>query len=359
MLKKMGVKKYQSHETSELELHPGVNVILGDSMAGKTALLRAMRDLMEGCSGLRRRSWSAKPGEMMEIYAVTSEGVEVSLSKNEKSTTYKVGGEEFVGGVSVPEEVTRVLRLTDLNIQKQLEPYFLVCDNPPEIARQVSAIMRIEKVDEWTSELTSRLNSVNKENALLTEQIKQHNKELTQLPDLDVMGKMVAEAEKLEQELAILSASLSGLEQLHFDLEEATAQMGRYSDMLSAEIHITRSESYARRVEALEEKEQLLLELKAEHEALLKEKGFVDFCEPLVGGCEILAMEIQQLSIRERELSRLRQELEQAGNDACLQMDVVGATEQEFVDFLRQTGRCPFCLSSLTVADIGDLLEHI
>ena len=42
MIDKIKIQNYQSHENTELELSPGINVIIGETDRGKTSILRAL-----------------------------------------------------------------------------------------------------------------------------------------------------------------------------------------------------------------------------------------------------------------------------------------------------------------------------
>ena len=42
MLKSLKIRNFESHRNTQLNFHPGVNVIVGESDQGKTAILRAL-----------------------------------------------------------------------------------------------------------------------------------------------------------------------------------------------------------------------------------------------------------------------------------------------------------------------------
>ena len=46
MIQKLNIQNFQSHKDTKLEFHPGVNVIIGQSDSGKTAIIRALRWLI-------------------------------------------------------------------------------------------------------------------------------------------------------------------------------------------------------------------------------------------------------------------------------------------------------------------------
>jgi len=59
MIKYLQIQNFQSHKDSLLEFDPGVNVIVGSSDSGKTAVIRALRWLVwnrPSGDAFRRRS---------------------------------------------------------------------------------------------------------------------------------------------------------------------------------------------------------------------------------------------------------------------------------------------------------------
>ena len=61
MIEYIQLRNFQSHKDSELEFSPGVNVIIGDSDQGKTAIMRAFYWLIFGKpSGDSMRKWNTK-----------------------------------------------------------------------------------------------------------------------------------------------------------------------------------------------------------------------------------------------------------------------------------------------------------
>jgi exonuclease SbcC len=171
MIKKLIIENFQSHEKTELNLDPGVNIITGASQAGKTAILRALYWLLHNRpSGDRIRSNFAKGATKVMIE--TSEGDSIWHVKDDKINSYALGNEVFDKiGRDIPDMVQRALRISELNVQKQLDEPFLVTSSAGEVAKTINRITRLEMVDNWVTDLTQNINSINREKERLEAEI--------------------------------------------------------------------------------------------------------------------------------------------------------------------------------------------
>ncbi len=162
MLNKIKIENFQSHENTEIDLSSGVNIIHGLSQAGKTAIFRALNWVFfNRPSGFHfHSSFATKPYTKVSLLF---DNARISFQKTEKTATYfletKDGYKEFsVVGTSVPEEIQRVLNISEINIANQLDNPFFILNSPGEIGRIFNSITNSEKADEFVSTLTSFIN---------------------------------------------------------------------------------------------------------------------------------------------------------------------------------------------------------
>lgn len=229
MIKKVQIKNFQSHESTELDLVPGINVILGRSQAGKTAMLRGLLWLVTNRpGGLRFRSHFAKkslPTEVRVVLSMKSKNREqqLALSKSPSNkATYSVGKSSFQGfGQGVPKEVQEALNINpDINIHQQLDAPFLITATPSEAARVINKATRLENVGKWLSQLTKLGRSANKEMSLVGDDIKDIKDELSCFDDLDDLEKDVEELGALERDVDSLESAIDLVGELIDDLEQ-------------------------------------------------------------------------------------------------------------------------------------------
>ena len=109
-IKKIELINFQSHSHTEIEFDRGLNVILGNSDAGKTAILRAIKWALYNEP---RGDYFIRQGEKnVSVKIVFSNGVVVERSRTPSKNSYYLldaQGEEmrFEGfGLDVPKEIT-------------------------------------------------------------------------------------------------------------------------------------------------------------------------------------------------------------------------------------------------------------
>lgn len=207
MIHKIDIENFQSHPKTELNLSKGVNVLLGQSDSGKTAIIRALRWLAWNRPGgdAFRSSW----GGETQVKITLDDGKEIIRQKG-KENVYKHDGKEFKAfGADVPEEVQSALQLNDINLQQQLDRPFLLDNSPGEIAQHFNRVAHLEKIDQsrrnveqWLKELTRTVQS--KE-----EQLKEAEESLAEYNYLDKFEVDVEMLENIEKELFNTSSKIN------------------------------------------------------------------------------------------------------------------------------------------------------
>ena len=141
MIKRVALRNFQIHEQTNLEFTEGMNVIAGSSDNGKSSIIRAIRwVVMNRPTGFAFHKHGAKQDTAVVIKFSDEECI--TRDKGEKSS----GGYHYKGNVfaalrtDVPPEIQRALNLSDINIQSQHDPYFLLQDSPGEVAKKLNVV---------------------------------------------------------------------------------------------------------------------------------------------------------------------------------------------------------------------------
>lgn len=235
MIKSVVIVDFQSHKSTELVFSPGVNVVTGQSQSGKTALLRAFE--------LVRKNRPLGTGFIRQGSKGSYVGVEVERERNilsvirykgEDDNYYEISAEGQdpvvlrAFGSDVPKEVRDALNISDVNIQDQLSPYFLVLDSPGQIAQYIRQVAKLGEVDQIVSLITSKVRRSSDALGVLSETIKRTGSEIEELKkidldkieeDIELVCSLEKAKENLSGECVVLCNLVSVLDETNTELE--------------------------------------------------------------------------------------------------------------------------------------------
>jgi len=146
MIKSLKISNFQSHANSELVFTPGVNVIVGASDSGKTAIIRALRWLI----------WDRPNGEAFRSTWGGDTRVEIQVDDNiivrgktkDIPNLYSVNTKVLQAfKTDVPEQVQKYLNVDETNLQQQLDAPFLISSSPGEVASYFNRIAHLDQID--------------------------------------------------------------------------------------------------------------------------------------------------------------------------------------------------------------------
>lgn len=146
MIKSIHIKNYQSHADTELEFHPGVNVLVGSSDSGKSAIFRAMTWAMTNRPlGNAFCRWGTKK---TQVDLIVNPDITIGRTKSKSENNYLFQGRELLAGTEVPEDIQRTLKIDpQINIQQQISAPFLLSSSPGEVAAFFNDIAGLSDID--------------------------------------------------------------------------------------------------------------------------------------------------------------------------------------------------------------------
>jgi exonuclease SbcC len=222
MITKLSVQNFQSHANTHIDFVPGINVIVGSSDAGKSALLRAIRWIIFnrplGTNIIRQGT------EECEVELQTSSGVVKKYKGRENY--YEVNSEIFRAcGNSVPDTVKTVIDITDINCLGQFDGYYLVFESSGEIAKELNKALNIDLIDMCVSSCNS---SIREYNSLIKTQTKQQEvltSELDKYKDLTTIELSIDKYLQKADALILKRTNLTKLETLLTDIVNTKAAL--------------------------------------------------------------------------------------------------------------------------------------
>ncbi len=163
MLNKLTIHNIQSHKHTVLRFTSGINALTGSSDSGKSSVVRAFRWLIEN-----------KPSRdsIKSNFAIDDESFSVKASFFDNRTVERKKSSTFNGYIidddvknpyealhtNVPSEVTKVLGLTDVNMQEQHTPYFLLQNTAGQVAAKFNKVIGLDAMDLCLSKAVKAVN---------------------------------------------------------------------------------------------------------------------------------------------------------------------------------------------------------
>lgn len=246
MLKSIEVQNFQSHKSTLLNLTEGVNIIVGNSDSGKTAIIRALNKLI----------WNRPLGNDFQSYwggntlitVETMEGNTVMLEITEggKVKRYTLNGTDFKAfGTDVPEEIKSCLNLSEINLQAQFDRPFLLDSAPGEVATHFNKIAHLDQIDKAIQKVNSWVYNLqqlighepekNKPATGLIRELKTLEEQLEAFPDLNKMEVEIEVLEGLKESQQNKINTLSKLKSIIKNITVTEQQIKSKSEILQHE----------------------------------------------------------------------------------------------------------------------------
>lgn len=168
------ILNFQSHANTKLDFDEGVNVIIGPSDSGKTAVIRALKWIFfnepSGTDIIKKGEDSAK------VTLKLNTGFKIIRGRSKSKNYYEIISPEnetqrFEGfGVNVPQEIINLTGINkidlgnmkkSLNIAEQLESPFLITDSPSIKANALGKLAGVDIIDKALGNLSKDIYEIN------------------------------------------------------------------------------------------------------------------------------------------------------------------------------------------------------
>jgi exonuclease SbcC len=262
-IKRLKIKNFQSHRDTTLDFDGGINVIVGDTDVGKSAIIRAIRWVMRN-KPLGQAFWNRTALEAGEDcfvgLAVDIDGKEIKIlrRRDPSANFYKLITDEtyeFTAfGSEVPDEVQKIVGspvafshdlLYDFNISPQIESPFLVAENPRAFALVIGKLTGIDVLDvadnlirTATRETANRVKAIQNEQAII-----QHELDATCDPSQAIL--LLAKVQDHQSSLAYgqqllenLTAFVATIDKLSALKESTEAQLRKLTPLLDETVRL-------------------------------------------------------------------------------------------------------------------------
>ena len=229
MIENINIQNYQSHENTDMDFDPGVNVIIGLSDTGKSAIIRALKWVFfnRPLGDAYRSKWG---GDTSVTLSINNNKITRERSKKD-GNVYKLNSMVFKAmSTGVPDEIVDAVKINALNLQSQIDPHFLFSNTPGEVASHINQITGLHKIDTGLHNLKKGLDSFNKKEIIQKEDIEKFENERDILaPVIPIMEADILLADKLNNEVNQKKEKITTLERIIKNAEKTQNGINEYN----------------------------------------------------------------------------------------------------------------------------------
>lgn len=157
VLTRARIRNFQSHPDTAVDFAPGINAFIGESDQGKSAVLRGLLWAVDNrpSGDAIVSDWARdEKGVLTDECSVTVESDAGTLRriKTKGRNGYDVNGLKLDAiRTGVPTEVASFFGIESVNVQRQLDPPFLLADSGGARARFFNQLIKLEEIDQTMS----------------------------------------------------------------------------------------------------------------------------------------------------------------------------------------------------------------
>jgi exonuclease SbcC len=233
MISALKITNFQSHKKSIISFGPHVNVIIGRSDSGKTAIIRALRWLIQNRpTGFSFKSDFSDPDDSTEVELTFSDGTRIGRGKTTNDNFYWLDDEVWESfGVDVPDRIKQILNFGPYNIQYQMDRPFLLAETPGNAAQIINKALNLNIIDDIFTKLNRQSYDLKATIKNVTMELEQISGKLSQYEYLPKLADMVNHMQVILADLTHTVNELDSLKGMVSDLQEVLKQYHRFDGL--------------------------------------------------------------------------------------------------------------------------------
>lgn len=247
MIEQLEIKNFQSHKSSLLNFHPGVNTIIGTSDHGKSAVFRALnfvfKNKPDGTAFISHWCKNDKGNytDNTEV-SVKVDGHEIKRVKGKENEYYLDGEKLTAFNRDVPESVAELLNMDDINIQHQANNFFLLDMSSGKVAEEFNRLVNLDVIDISLSNVNGLLRKTKSEIDVTEKEIVKHTEALESFGFLESMEKDVDKFIVLQETIDKQNIRHDRLADILDAIDGCSIKIGAVSKILPAEKELKKLE---------------------------------------------------------------------------------------------------------------------
>lgn len=200
MITKITVKNWQRHKKLELDLGR-VTTIIGPTNAGKSALLRALAWVAVGniAGFVPKAKKMLRHGTKRTTVSMEIGKHKISRSKGDVNN-YVVNGTKLKAfGQRIPDEVSQIFNVNDLNFQKQVGLPFWFAESPGQLSKAMNKIVDLSVIDDTLKNLGRMMSKSKAKHEALSDELKVTREKRSLLSDIAEIDEFLQSVERYEK----------------------------------------------------------------------------------------------------------------------------------------------------------------
>lgn len=345
-IKSLKLFNFESHKATSLDFDPGVNIITGLSGHGKSGIIRGFNWVISNSpSGESMISYSSE-GICSSgiVFREDDKGITRSRGKKENQYYLTETNETFKAlRGKVPEKVSTLANMDEVNVQRQKDFYFMLMDSPGQVAKMFNKVSGLEELDIALSTINLMYREKKKEFDSLVIRSEDLDQRLIDLnwinkADFDFIKieTLTDTVEEIEEEITTIENLLVSISQIQNEIDSCgdTSAIPRIDDIFSKEEECNDNEEEIENLEKLlEDYSQLKNHIK---NIRLPEKGRINDLEALRQSNEDIKDEIS-------EIYSLIQNIGIYKADITDTEETINIYQDNYNQILQDLGECPIC----------------
>jgi DNA repair protein SbcC/Rad50 len=220
---------FECHKGTEIEFSPGITAICGVNDSGKSSLNRALRWVV--CNTPTGDGYLPWWGGGAEVI-LTADSGEITRGRHKADNYYKVGETVLRAmGRSVPDEVFQMTKVTPLNIQKQVDQYYILNESPGATAKLINEIAGISESDDAIKLVSQVIRDLTGKIEAKKETIKEKSTLAKSLSWTTEAKEDINQIENVSYNLTTTQAELRGMESLYSELDKIQDYLLMFEDL--------------------------------------------------------------------------------------------------------------------------------
>jgi exonuclease SbcC len=350
MIKSMHIKNFQSHKETTLHFHPGINAIIGPSNNGKSAIQRAFNWVFKnkplGLSFVSywNRDKNGNPKVATSV-CVEMDEEEVQRVRDKEFNGYRIyRGDELLvkldGGTEVPEAVLSRLHMSDVNVQNQTDPHFLLSTGAGEVARFFNRIVRLDFIDKLLSTTESRKRGYGQDKKDAVRRIGEVENEISLLQWTERASQLINKAEVIESRLEAASTQKRAISDLLTNIQKTQTFLDGLDFIPVAEKLVSKIEKLNVNIKSLQQEEKRITTI---IDGIVHHQAYIETLPDIKKSRELIA-EIEEIDKKIKQKQQKIETITSITSGISKHERIIRDCEEEISVLLKKLPEvCPFC----------------